>query len=199
MLCIHCGARTKKVLLSFCLCFSIAMTAGCNAGKIEQQLSIGQSSSTEQQRTEEFMYTFKPCSPDFLPERRSNIRNIYDGKKAEYHSLFIGQALNLFGEPDYTTEDNEDLFSKAVCAEDKEGNVIYFEVYYGPSGPAIGGSDPRDEVIRKAADELAEVIMAAEPKDFEYKSVYEDLGVTVRMGVKDGKPYYESDIPEDMF
>ncbi len=203
MPCIHCGAKAEKILLSFGLCFSIAMTAGCNAGNSEQQ-SIGQpsteqQSSAEQQRMEEFMYTFKPCSPDLLPERRSNIRNIYDGKKAECHSLFIGQVLNLFGEPDYTTEDNEDLYSKAVCAEDKEGNVIYFEVYYGPSGPAIGGADSRDEVIRKAADELAEVIMAAEPKDFEYKSVYEDLGVTVRMGVKDGKPYYESDVPEDLF
>ena len=188
----------KKVLLSFCLCFSIAMTAGCNAGESEQQ-SPGQSSSTEPQKTEESMYTFKPCSHDLLPHGSEKIRNIYDDEKAEYHSLFIGQVLNLFGEPDYTTQNNEDLYSKAVCAEDKEGNVIYFEVYYGPSGPAIGGADRHDEVIRKAADELAEVIMAAEPKDFEYKSVYGDLGITVRMGVKDGKPYYESDIPEDLF
>lgn len=189
----------KKVLLSFCLCFSIAMTAGCNAINSGQQ-SMGQSLSTEQQRTEEFMYTFKPCSPDLLPDRRGWIRGIYDDQyKAEYQSLFIGQVLNLFGEPDYTTEDNENLYSKAVCAEDKEGNVIYFEVYFGQSGPAIGGTDHRDEIIRKAADELAEIIMAAEPKDFEYKSVYEDLGVTIRMGVKDGRPYYESDIPEDLF
>lgn len=145
------------------------------------------------------MYTFKPCSHDLLPYGSEKIRGIYDDEKAEYHSLFIGQVLNLFGEADYTTENNEDLYSKAVCAEDKEGNTIYLEVYYGPSGPAIGGADYRDEEIRKAADELAEVIMAAEPKDFEYKSVYEDLGVTIRMGVKDGKPYYESDFPDDMF
>ncbi|MGN0669694.1 MAG: hypothetical protein ACI4JZ_04010 [Oscillospiraceae bacterium] len=143
------------------------------------------------------MYIFKPCSADLLPQS-ARIRNLYDDKSAEYHSLFVGQVLSRFGEPDYTTEDNENLFSKAVSAEDKDGNVIYFDVYYGSSGPAIGG-DVRDEESRKAADALVEYIMSAEPKDFEYTSVYEDFGVTVRMGVESGKPYYISDIPEDIF
>lgn len=153
---------------------------------------------SQQTETEDFMYIFKPCSPDLLPNGSSKIRNLYDDKSAEYHSLFIGQVLSRFGEPDYTIENNEDLYSKAVSAEDKDGNMIYLEVYYGQSGPAIGG-DVRDEESRKAADTLAEYIMAAEPKDFEYKSVYEDLGVTIRMGVENGKPYYISDIPEDLF
>ena len=92
------------------------------------------------------------------------------------------------------------MFSKAVSAEDKDGNVIYLEVYYGQSGPAIGGDvfDRREE-SRKAADALAEYIMAAEPKDFESKSVYGDFGVTLRMGVENGKPYYITDFPEDIF
>ena len=144
------------------------------------------------------MYNFKPCSPDLLTNGSSKIRNLYDDKAAEYHSLFIGQVLSRFGEPDYITEDNENLFSKAVSAEDKDGNVIYLDVYYGPSGPAIGG-DVRDEESRKAADALAEYIMAAEPKDFEYTSVYEDFGLTVIMGVENGKPYYISDTPGDLF
>ncbi len=138
------------------------------------------------------MYIFKACSPDLLPLERAKIRNLYEDKSEEYHSLFIGQVLNLFGEADYTSENNEDLFRKAVSAEDEEGNVIYFEVYYGPSGPAIGGEVwNKAEKSRKAADELAELIMAAEPKDFEYKSIYEDFGITVIMGVKNGNPYYE--------
>ena len=146
------------------------------------------------------MYIFKACSPDLLPQRRALIRNLYDDKSAEYHSLFVGQVLSRFGEPDYTTEDNENLFSKAVSAEDKDGNVIYLEVYYGQSGPAIGGDVfEREEESRKAADALAEYIMAAEPKDFKYKSVYEDFGVTVIMGVENGKPYYISDNPEGIF
>lgn len=164
---------------------------GCKAAPEIRDLS-------QQTETEDFMYNFKPCSPDLLTNGSSKIRNLYDDKAAEYHSLFIGQVLSRFGEPDYITEDNENLFSKAVSAEDKDGNVIYLDVYYGPSGPAIGG-DAGDEVSRKAADALAEYIMAAEPKDFEYTSVYEDFGLTVIMGVENGKPYYISDTPGDLF
>lgn len=170
---------------------SILTITGCKAAPEIRDLS-------QQTETEDFMYNFKPCSPDLLTNGSSKIRNLYDDKAAEYHSLFVGQVLSRFGEPDYITEDNENLFSKAVSAEDKDGNVIYLDVYYGPSGPAIGG-DVRDEESRKAADALAEYIMAAEPKDFEYTSVYEDFGLTVIMGVKNGKPYYISDTPVDLF
>ena len=179
----------KKGALALFL--SILTITGCKAAPEIRDLS-------QQTETEDFMYNFKPCSPDLLTNGSSKIRNLYDDKAAEYHSLFIGQVLSRFGEPDYITEDNENLFSKAVSAEDKDGNVIYFDVYYGPSGPAIGG-DVRDEESRKAADALAEYIMAAEPKDFEYTSVYEDFGLTVIMDVANGKPYYISDTPGDLF
>lgn len=178
----------KRALALFLLLITIT---GCKNAPEIRDLS-------QQTQEENSMYNFKPCSPDLLPEGRSKIFNMYDDKSAEYHSLFVGQVLSCFGEPDYVTEDNENLFSKAVWVEDKDGNATYLEVYYGPSGPAIGG-DVRDEESRKAADALAEYIMAAEPKDFEYKSVYEDLGVTIRMGVENGKPYYISDIPEGVF
>lgn len=145
------------------------------------------------------MYTFKACSRDLLPYGTSKILGVYDSQEAKYHSLFIGQALNLFGEADYISENNEDLYSKAVCAENEDGGKIYLEVYYGPSGPAIGGVDPCNEEIQAAARELEQYIMAAKPQDFEYKSVYEDMGITVRMGVKNGNPYYETDLPEDLF
>ncbi len=181
----------KKRALALFL-FLITITGCKNAPEIRDL--------SQQTEAENSMYIFKPCSPDSLPQRRALIRNLYDDKLAEYHSLFIGQVLSRFGEPDYTTEDNENLFSKAVSAEDKDDNMIYLEVYYGPSDPAIGGDVfDREEESRKAADALAEYIMAAEPKDFEYKSVYEDFGVTLRMGVENGKPYYISDIPEDIF
>ncbi len=146
------------------------------------------------------MYTFKSCDKELLKLGSSLIRNVYEDEEAEYHSLFIGQVLSRFGEPDYVSEDNETLFSKAVSATDESGNEIIFEVYYGPSGPAIG-ADPygREAEVNAAADRLAEYIMSAEPKDFEYVSVYGDLDITVKMGVKDGKPYYISEIPEDLF
>lgn len=179
----------KKRALALFL-FLITITGCKNAPEIRDL--------SQQTETEDFMYNFKPCSPDLLSNGSSKIRNLYDDKAAEYHSLFVGQVLSRFGEPDYITEDNENLFSKAVSAEDKDGNVIYLDVYYGPSGPAIGG-DVRDEESRKAADALAEYIMAAEPKDFEYTSIYEDFGLTVIMGVANGKPYYISDVPGDLF
>ncbi len=169
----------------------LATMTGCKAAPEIRDLS-------RQTETEDFMYNFKPCSPDLLTNGSSKIRSLYDDKSAEYHSLFVGQVLSRFGEPDYVTEDNENLFSKAVSAEDKDGNVIYLDVYYGPSGPAIGG-DVGEKESRKAADALAEYIMAAAPKDFEYISVYEDFGVTVKMGVENGKPYYISDTPGDLF
>lgn len=116
---------------------------------------------------------------------------------AKHHSLFIGQVLTLFGNADYYTSDNEDLFSYVIAARNKNGEEIYLEVYYGPSGPALGGLDGDD--YAKAADELAKIIMEAEPTDFEIESVYEDLDITIKMGVKDGEPYYDNIFPEDMF
>lgn len=187
----------KKVTFSLALLLAAVMITGCS-GKAtsETQISASQSEIPQMNR-EDNMYSFKSCSPDLPASHRGKIRNLYEDKSSEYHSLFIGQVLSRFGEPDYITEDNENLFSKAVSAEDKNGNSVYLEIYYGPSGPAIGGDVGSDE-SRKAADELAEFIMSAEPKDFEYKSVYEDFGVTVTMGVGNGKPYYQSDIPADL-
>lgn len=130
-----------------------------------------------------------------------NIKNMYDDSEfnyeASYHSLFIGQLLTLFGEPAYWSDNNEDLLSYIIAADDTNGNVIYLEVYYGPSGPAIGGHNGDEYEL--AANELEKIIMAAEAKDFEVESTYEDVGVTVKMGVKDGKGYYDSIYPEGMF
>lgn len=188
----------KKVTFPLALLLAAVMITGCS-GKApsETQISASQSKISQINREDNIMYSFKACSPDLPASHRGKIRNLYEDKSSEYHSLFIGQVLSRFGEPDYITEDNENLFSKAVSAEDKNGNSVYLEIYYGPSGPAIGGDVGSDE-SRKAADELAEFIMSAEPKDFEYKSVYEDFGVTVTMGVENGKPYYQSDIPADL-
>lgn len=193
--------------MALAACFAVMLSAGCDMEyrglsaqmyekMNEEQTTVGQ--YVQPQETEEFMYTFKACSPELFPYGTSKLCSVYDNMSAEYHSLFIGQALALFGEADYTTWNNEDLFSKVVSAEDKDGNVVYLEVYYGPSGPAIGG-DIADENAQRAAKALVDYIMQAEPKDFEYVSVYEDFDVTVRMGVKDGVPYYDSEMPKDMF
>lgn len=197
-----------KKIASLFLCLTVVMAAGCDMEynglsaqmyeKMNEEQQPTAQQYVQQPKTEELMYTFKPCSPELLPYGTSKLCSVYDDMSAEYHSLFIGQALALFGEADRVTMSNEDLFSKVVSAEDKDGNVVYLEVYYGPSGPAIGGDDA-DEQAQRASEALVDYIMQAQPKDFEYVSVYEDLDVTVRMGVKDGRPYYESEFPEGMF
>ena len=152
----------------------------------------------------EYAYTFKACGEDKLyGGEQYGFLNLYSDGTGDKHSLYIGQVIALFGEPEHQTEDNEDLFSKAVSATDKDGNVLYLEVYYGPSGPAITGYANKDnncgeEEYQKAIDELAGYIMDAEPADFEWKSVYGDTGVTLKMGVKDGEPYYITEFPDEL-
>lgn len=152
----------------------------------------------------EYSYTFKACSNDKLYKgEQYGFRNLYSDGTGDKHSLYIGQVISLFGEPKHHSDDNEDLFSQAVAATDKDGNVFYLEAYYGPSGPAITGFADKDngygeEEYQKAIDELAEYIMDAEPADFEWESVYGDTGVSLKMGVKDGEPYYRTEFPEEL-
>lgn len=125
------------------------------------------------------------------------IRGVYsEYYQAEYHGLFLGQVVTLFG-AENLTNNNEDLISHAVAAENENGEVIYLEVYYGPSGPAIGGQD--GENFEEAAKELEEVIRNTVPIDFEATSVYEDVGVSIRMGTKNGKGFYEADFDSEFF
>lgn len=140
------------------------------------------------------MYTFKKCDPKEHRCGGSNICNI--GSSIEAHSCCLGQVITLFGQPDSITGDYEDVFSCAVSAEDEAGNVLYLEIYHGPSGPAIGG-DPDSEEHRAAAKELAELISSAQPADYDWEGVYADIPANIRMGVRNGKPYYESEISED--
>ena len=46
-----------------------------------------------------------------------------------------------------------------------------------------------------AVNELVELIKRAKPKDYEYSSIYGDLGAYIKMGVKNGKPYYVWNMP----
>lgn len=141
------------------------------------------------------MYTFKKCDPKEHLCGGSNICNIGDGS-IQAVSRCLGQVITLFGQPDSITEDYEDVFSCGVSAEDEAGNVLYLEVYHGPSGPSIGG-DPHSEEHKAAAKELAELICSAQPADYDWEGVYADIPANIRMGVRNGKPYYESEMPED--
>ncbi len=119
----------------------------------------------------------------------SFICNVYEVETDQETSLFLGQVKTLFGEPDYITEDYEEMFSCAVVAEDQEGNKVYLEIYSGASGAAVGGAN--DDASEKAAEELARLIIDVEPTDYDWEGVYSDIPVNIKMGVKNGKPYYE--------
>ena len=137
-----------------------------------------------------YTYKFEKCSPEKLPNPRSLIRNVYEMESGEMHSMFYGQVLTLFGEADYLIDDNENMFSCAVCGRNDAGTEVYLEIYYGPSGPAIGGGN--EWCDRIAAFQLSELIMSAEPTDYEWSSIYHDISAKVKMGVKNGEPYYKT-------
>ncbi len=136
-------------------------------------------------------YTFYKVD-DSLYEGGCKIRSVYEEytSNAAFHGMFVGQVVTMFGDEN-VTGDNESLISYIVAAEDEDGNVIYLEVYYGPSGPAIGGWEEAEYL--EAAEELENIIRKVVPIDYECKSVYYDVGVTIRMGTKDGVGFYESD------
>lgn len=127
---------------------------------------------------------------------RYKIRSVYEEAMFDngFNGLFVGQVVTMFGDEN-VTGDYEALLSYIVAAEDASGEVIYLEVYFGPSGPAIGGS--AGENYDKAAEELEKVIRSIEPMDYECECTYFDLidigGGTI-MGTKDGKGYYRMEI-----
>ena len=141
------------------------------------------------------MYKFKKANENNKMMGNGKLAGMYEYDDSPAHSLFIGQVITCFGEPDYVTENNEDLCSWSVVASDEAGEEINLEIYYGPSGPAIGGPDGAK--AKSAADELVKIIKEAKPSEFHYESIYEDMGVKVKMGVKNGVPYYDSEMPED--
>ena len=46
---------------------------------------------------------------------------------------------------------------------------------------------------------MEDIIRNTVPIDFEAASVYEDVGVSIRMGTKNGKGFYETEFDEGFF
>lgn len=120
--------------------------------------------------------------------------------------LFPGKAIALFGVPDYYTDDYEHVFSMAVSAESESGELFLLRIYQGPEGPSIGGSVEAGEIgeaEKAAAAELAGLLLAAEPEDYDWegdctKRAHEgDITVHIKMGIKNGDPYFDEIMPED--
>ena len=134
------------------------------------------------------MYKFEKTSCEKLEVGYSKIAGMYETEKPQQHSMFIGQVLSCFGEPDYVTDNYENLCSWAIAAIDEEGEETILEIYYGPSGPSISGKS--DEKSKMAAQELVEYIKKSKAVEFHYECTYEDFDVDIEMGIKDGIAYY---------
>lgn len=104
----------------------------------------------------------------------------------EKAAVAFGQLKRAFGEPMYISENMEQQYEYQIIAEDENGKNIYLSVYSGSSGPSIGGAD----VAIEAAEKLAEYIRGMDTVDYDYKGYYMDAPAVIKMGIKDGSPYY---------
>lgn len=149
------------------------------------------------------MYKFRRATEDELSALEnigfSKLCSVYDLKGTdEKYALFYGKLRTVFGEPDYTSDDYESMYSYNVMAVGENGESFYLEVYHGPSGAAVGGkpfdiSKEQEEIYMSAANELIAFIESAEPSDYVWEGIYEDIPVNVKYAVKDGKVYTESE------
>lgn len=191
---------TKPIILLFFL--SIYLLSGCSvrsAGQTEQPDETETAQTSDFTEESDMPYTFTAeNTPDNLPGG-GQICLIIENFDKDYmtnNALVYGKLKTLFGEPLYETEDNENLYSYCIRATSKDGDIVYLDVYSGPTGPAIGG-DSRDDMNEKrkeAAAVLVEYIWQAEASDYECTSYYMDTFSKVTMGVKDGVPYCEETI-----
>lgn len=142
------------------------------------------------------MYTFKKSQqPQSVMDYSSKICSIYYPFSADFNesmARFPGQLKYLFGEPLQMTEDFENILDYIIEAVDESGNILLLSVYSAGSGPSIGGHyEDNEEAYRKAAEELAAYIRQADVLDYDYEGYYLDGPCKIKMGVRNGKTYYE--------
>lgn len=152
------------------------------------------------------MYTFrKPTEKELSALENkgfSKLCSVYDLKGTdEKYVLFYGKLRTVFGEPDYTSDDYESMYSYNVMAVGENGESFYLEVYHGPSGASVGGkpfdiSKEQEKVYMNAASELIALIESAEPSDYVWEGIYADIPVNIKYAVKDGKAYTESEFAD---
>lgn len=144
------------------------------------------------------MYKFRRATDEERKAFRGGTHHIWGFEPASENdfALFFGKAMTVFGKPDDMSDDWECMYSYLIVAEDEQGNKLLLDVYHDPSGSAIGGMDGDD--YKQASEELGQLILSAEPSDYEWEGVYYDIPVNIKYTVKDGKSYTESSFPEDM-
>lgn len=140
------------------------------------------------------MYKFRRATENERQLWSGGTHSIYNyGNSDKQFALFLGKAITVFGQPDFMDTDYENMYSYLIVAENEE-DKLYLEIYHGPSGSAIGGKDGENYKI--ASEELAKLILSAEPSDYEWSGVYEDIPVNIKYTIKNGKVSIESEFAE---
>lgn len=146
------------------------------------------------------MFQFKKSEKKLIVGGGINIASLLGIEDTQmYQAAFLGRCTSLFGEPNDTSADHENLYTYYIKAEADTGEIIDLEIYFGPSGPAIACHD--GEIEEKAVYELAKKILATEPADCRIQSGYGDTSVRIIMGVENGEAFYKTLFPgmtEDM-
>jgi len=145
------------------------------------------------------MYTFRNSTDEEIKDNRADYGEyIYEVPDDKQYALFFGKVRKLFGVNDSITDDWECMYTYPITAEDKNGNKLYFEIYHGSGGSSVGtpfsGKLPPEYEQAKA--ELLELIESAEPSDYVWQGVYEDIPMNVKYTVKDGTAYVESEFAD---
>jgi len=117
---------------------------------------------------------------------------------SEYNEVQIqGRMKALFGEPLYETENYEDAYTYVIQATDSGGENVYFTVYQGGSGSAIGAKS-NSKQLQDALKDFKQLLRDTVPVDFLYEGYYMDAYVKIKQGIQNGLPFFEeTEIEED--
>lgn len=155
------------------------------------------------------MYTFRKIASEeyFEHTKQYTIAGdwVYEVGEAgdETYALFWGKARTLFGEPNQQSADWENMYTYNIEASDGQNEPLYLEIYHGAGGSSVAmpteDSSVDHAAYRQAKSELIALIESAEPADYVWEGIYEDIPVNIRYTVKDGKATVDSEFGGDMF
>lgn len=145
-------------------------------------------------------YTFRVSTDEEIKENSVHCGRWVYGLNAgdEQYALFFGKVRNRFGVNDSISTDWEMMYSYPVTVEDDSGNRFFFEIYHGAGGSSI--ATPYEELTpdyEQAQTALIDYIESAEPVDYVWQGVYEDIPVNITYTVKDGKVRVDSEFPAE--
>ena len=111
----------------------------------------------------------------------------YNGAASTKDSAIIeGKLLSAFGEPAYSSENDENSFDYVIIAKADDGRSAVLSVY-GTGGTIHVGSEENDEFTMVAADSLAEYVNAFEPADYSRTVYYLDFDLKIDITVSGGE------------